>query len=596
MKPMKLLTICLSLNLLFFSKAFTQANTQLSNLVAPTQVNVNLLPKATNTKDLGSDTKRWRNLHMGGIMYRQGYLWMGGEYWSGNTFLGLSAGYTSLNSQSINQINTFVGENSGFNTTTGTANTFLGAHTGQYNTTGGSNTFVGVEAGRDNTTGQSNTFLGIAAGTRNTTGRNNIAIGEVAGGFNKTGYSNTWVGNEAGYLNSIGNRNTMVGDSSGRSATSDLNTMMGWRSGTNTTSGLGNTFLGAEAGINNTTGGHNTAVGYFTLDDNNTATGNTALGFSAGTVFTNGNFNTFIGYDADAGAAGLTNSTALGSGSTITASNQVRIGNSNVTSIGGYAGWTTLPSDGRVKKNIKANVPGLLFINKLKPLTYNLNLDAIDEIMQSKSARAADAGKTQPTQEELGARKQKEAVVYTGFIAQDVQKAAQELNYDFSGVDAAKNGKDMYGIRYAEFVVPLVQAVQELSKMNDEKDAIIKKQQEQLNQVLERLNKVEQQMNMPNVAGKSSAPAAITTASLKQNTPNPFNANTTISYNIPSNAKSAQIAISTAGGSILKTMPVYTKGAGQVTVAAGELSAGNYFYTLIVDGKKIASKEMTLTK
>ena len=44
------------------------------------------------------------------------------------------------------------------------------------------------------------------------------------------------------------------------------------------------------------------------------------------------------------------------------------------------------------------------------------------------------------------------------------------MNYDFSGVDAAKNDKDLYGLRYAEFVVPLVKAVQELSKMNDEKD------------------------------------------------------------------------------------------------------------------------------
>jgi hypothetical protein len=53
---------------------------------------------------------------------------------------------------------------------------------------------------------------------------------------------------------------------------------------------------------------------------------------------------------------------------TTTANNQVRIGNNLVTSIGGYAGWTTLPSDGRVKKNIKTNAPGLAFINKLKPV------------------------------------------------------------------------------------------------------------------------------------------------------------------------------------------------------------------------------------
>lgn len=40
-----------------------------------------------------------------------------------------------------------------------------------------------------------------------------------------------------------------------------------------------------------------------------------------------------------------------------------------------------------------------------------------------------------------------------------------------SGVDAAKNNKSLYGLRYAEFVVPLLKAMQELSKMNDDKDA-----------------------------------------------------------------------------------------------------------------------------
>ena len=73
-----------------------------------------------------------------------------------------------------------------------------------------------------------------------------------------------------------------------------------------------------------------------------------------------------------------------------------------------------------------------------------------------------------PTAIEIASRKAKEQVIYSGFIAQDVEKTAKELNYDFSGVDAAKNDKDLYGLRYAEFVVPLVKAVQELSAKNDE--------------------------------------------------------------------------------------------------------------------------------
>ena len=55
----------------------------------------------------------------------------------------------------------------------------------------------------------------------------------------------------------------------------------------------------------------------------------------------------------------------------------------------------------------------------------------------------------------------------TGFIAQEVEKAALGLGFDFSGVEAPKNEKSFYGLRYAEFVVPLVKAVQELKAEND---------------------------------------------------------------------------------------------------------------------------------
>ncbi len=64
-------------------------------------------------------------------------------------------------------------------------------------------------------------------------------------------------------------------------------------------------------------------------------------------------------------------------------------------------------------------------------------------------------------------RLNKEKIVYTGFLAQDVEKAAKKIGYDFSGVDAPKNNNDLYGLRYDEFVVPLVKAVQELSAQND---------------------------------------------------------------------------------------------------------------------------------
>jgi len=85
-------------------------------------------------------------------------------------------------------------------------------------------------------------------------------------------------------------------------------------------------------------------------------------------------------------------------------------------------------------------------------------------------------------------------------------------------------------------------------------------------------------------------------ARLEQNAPNPFNNNTVIHYNVPSNAGNAQIIVIDASGQVLKIISLSNKGAGQVTITAGTLAAGNYRYSLVVDGNKIDSKQMILTK
>ena len=53
---------------------------------------------------------------------------------------------------------------------------------------------------------------------------------------------------------------------------------------------------------------------------------------------------------------------------------------------------------------------------------------------------------------------EKEKIIFSGFVAQEVEKAAKEVNYDFSGVDKPGRENGLYGLSYAEFVVPLVKA------------------------------------------------------------------------------------------------------------------------------------------
>ena len=80
----------------------------------------------------------------------------------------------------------------------------------------------------------------------------------------------------------------------------------------------------------------------------------------------------------------------------------------------------------------------------------------------------------------------KGAILQSGFIAQEVEKAAQDLGYDFSGVDKPQNDKDTYSLRYAEFVVPLVKAMQEQQQTIENHQEIIQKLDLRITQ-LERL-------------------------------------------------------------------------------------------------------------
>src|SRR5204862_856680 len=134
------------------------------------------------------------------------------------------------------------------------------------------------------------------------------------------------------------------------------------------------------------------------------------LGEYAGYSVTTGSFNTFIGLNANCGTQGvLTNATAIGNGASVATNNHVRIGNSSIISIGGYANWTNI-SDGRVKKNIKQNVPGLAFINKLEPVTYNLDLNIADKILQPAQIKDKEGKVVQPSPEEIAGRSEKEKV------------------------------------------------------------------------------------------------------------------------------------------------------------------------------------------
>ena len=64
--------------------------------------------------------------------------------------------------------------------------------------------------------------------------------------------------------------------------------------------------------------------------------------------------------------------------------------------------------------------------------------------------------------------------------------ACEELGYDFSAVVKPVDENDMYALRYSEFVVPLVKAVQEQQGLIDQQQKQIDELTKQVQELLRR--------------------------------------------------------------------------------------------------------------
>lgn len=375
-------------------------------------------------------------------------------YGSSNTALGSNALELCVSGLS----NTAVGQSSMRNTTDAYYNTAVGHFSLFANTTGSDNTAIGYQSLQANTTGNNNTAVGNSTLHTNTTGYNNIAIGSNPLYANITGWENVAIGTSALVTNTQGDHNTAVGTSAlYYNTTGANNCSYGYRANTGNTSGLKNVALGVESMYLNNAGSYNVAVGvqagYNTLNSQF----NTCIGYTAGDAHDMGYNNTIVGANCDVGGNGFFNCIAIGQSTVSPASSAARIGNGATNSIGGQVGWSTL-SDGRFKTDVKADVKGLDFILQLRPVTYHLDAMAVSKKLKENHGM-------EWSDEMKNAMKEKTATLQSGFIAQEVETAANKIGYDFSGVDKPKNENDLYGLRYGEFVVPLVKAVQEQQKM-----------------------------------------------------------------------------------------------------------------------------------
>ena len=477
-----------------------------------------------------------------------------GTLGTNNSFFGYNSG-TSVTSDAVS--NSFFGERSGQATTSGDYNTATGSRALYANIGGTDNAAVGFESLYSNL-GSGNTAMGSEALRHNTSGSHNIGIGLRAMYFHRTGLFNVGIGSWALGMGADGDENTAVGYFALWNTIGSFNTALGSQAGASNYSGAYNTSIGAYAFADNSTGTNNTSTGYQSMKLNESGHFNAAFGMQALIDNETGSLNSAFGAHAGPNTNNFNNTTALGYNATPTASNQVRIGNTSVTSIGGKVSWSTF-SDGRFKKEVKEDVSGLEFINQLRPVSYALDENAIDKFL-----RIPDSLQSYNT------ASRKPAVRQTGFIAQEVETLIKKTGYVFHGIETPQNDGDHYAIRYAEFVVPLVKAVQELSK---------------------EVEVLKQQLASTEKIGAAPTEEAI----LFQNNPNPFSRDTEIKVSLPETTGQATIIVYTLEGKQLKVIPILERGKIAVKILGNDISAGMYLYTLLVDNKVIDTKRMILT-
>lgn len=482
-----------------------------------------------------------------------------------------AAGAYSLANSSSGNDNTAYGSASLVSNTSGSYNTATGFRSLYLNTSGNSSTAMGYRALYNNTASGSTGF-GYQALYSNTSGTNNTATGYNALYSNTTGNYNAANGNLALYSNTTGESNSAFGSNSLQyNTTANLNSAFGFEALQYNTTGIANSAFAVGALLLNTTGGHNNALGYGALSNNTT-----------------GNYNTALGSGADISyAATFSNATAIGALAIVNASNKVRIGDANVTVIEGQPATYSSSSDGRFKTNIEEkDVKGLAFIKLLRPVVYNFDTRKFEEFLTKGMPEDV-------RQEQLGRDFTASTNIrHSGFIAQEVEKAAQEIGYDFDAIHKPASENDNYSLSYSQFVVPLVKAVQELSADNDKKGNAIVELNKKVDDLQSQLNALLKELGKTPKQDQEVAKEAY----LEQNSPNPFNVDTRICYNIPASATNAVLTINNTNGLVMKTISLQNKGNGQVNIAARELTPGIYFYSLSIDGKKIDTKEMVITR
>ncbi|RNI28945.1 tail fiber domain-containing protein [Rufibacter latericius] len=237
-------------------------------------------------------------------------------------------------------------------------------------------------------------------------------------------------------------------------------------------------------------------------------------------------------------------------------------------------------SDQNMKKNVQEVENALSLVNQLKPKKYEFKDDAVYAKLNLPKGNhygllAQEVEKVLPdlVRESRHEVVDQEEISTNASLMEYPDK--KEMNLKAMQPKAEKETISLKAVNYTELVPLLIKAIQE--------------QQETITSLTERISQLES-----NAGAKTYLDVNKSGILLEQNHPNPFNQATTFRYTIPPGA-SAQINVYEAvSGKLMKTIPAPAEG--RLQMSGNDLPAGNYVYTLIVNGRTAASKHMMVAR
>lgn len=255
---------------------------------------------------------------------------------------------------------------------------------------------------------------------------------------------------------------------------------------------------------------------------------------------------------------------------------------------GNLTATTGTISDQQFKKNIDSISNVFDIIAQLKPKTFDFDTASFPQFNFSNKKQY-------------------------GLIAQEVEQILPELvldkifpeQYDSLGNQTAP-AIPFKTLNYQEFIPILIAGMQEQQSDIDSLNNVLALQDSINNNLENRLLALENCVAEANLCntdsklvndntnniGQSIELSNLNAIILDQNLPNPFAENTTISYVIPDDVMNAQLLFYDMNGRIIKQVEINERGNGKLTVYGENLQKGIYTYSLIADGKLIATKKM----